>query len=226
MRKISIAPEEHYHIYNKSVSGDIIFHENRDYARFLFLILFFQSPLSIRNTKRHVDYFIRSGDFGVDTGTIAELIKTRLVELIAFAIMPNHFHILLREIVGGGISRYVQRIAGGYAKYTQIKYGDDGHLFRGPFGATLVASNTQLLHLSSYIHRNPRELRGWKNREHEYRWSSYQDYIKENRWGKLLAPGIVLDQFNSPAQYQHFVETSTAKEKKMLDYDLLFPSPY
>ena len=75
-----------------------------------------------------------------------------------------------------------------------------------------MESNRQLLYLSAYIHRNPREIKGWTNKEHEYTWSSYQDYIEENRWGELLKQDILKDQFSNPKEYRQFVETSQAKE--------------
>jgi len=66
--------------------------------------------------------------------------------------------------------------------------------------------------MSPHIHRNPREIKGWENKEHLYPWSSFQDYIKENRWGEFLSPNIVLEQFKNPLEYKKNVETSVAKE--------------
>ena len=68
-----------------------------------------------------------------------------------------------------------------------------------------------ILYLSAYIHRNPRDIKEWKNREHKYPWSSFQDCIGENRWGELLVPDIFLNQFSSKGAYQDFVDTSSAK---------------
>ncbi|MCR4311035.1 MAG: hypothetical protein NUV54_00470, partial [Candidatus Taylorbacteria bacterium] len=73
-------------------------------------------------------------------------------------------------------------------------------------------SNEQILHLSSYIHRNIREFKEWKNNEKSYPWSSFQDYISANRWGNLLQPEIILGQFKSVSEYESFVDSSTAKE--------------
>jgi putative transposase len=125
--------------------------------------------------------------------------------------MPNHFHLILREVEEGGIARYMQRVLNGYTKYYNAKYETSGHLFQGPYKAVHVADNDQLLYLSAYIHRNPRELHDWKNREHQYRWSSYQDYVAENRWEGLLSTSLVVEQFDSKEAYRKFVETSSAK---------------
>ena len=140
-----------------------------------------------------------------------QIIETRKVELNAFAVMPNHFHIFVQEKKERGVSWYLQRIQDGYAKYFNAKYQKRGHLFQGAFRAVPVKTDEQLLYLSAYIHRNPRELKEWKNRERKYPWSSYQDYVGQNRWGKLFVPDIFLNQFSSKVSYREFVDTSTAK---------------
>ena len=66
--------------------------------------------------------------------------------------------------------------------------------------------------MSTYIHKNPKEITGWKNKLEQYPWSSYQDYINENRWENLLATDIITGQFNNKKEYHDFVKTSTAKE--------------
>lgn len=139
--------------------------------------------------------------------------------------MPNHFHLLIREKTNdsNGVSRYLQRIQTGYAKYFNAKYKKRGHLFQNVFRAIPVETDEQLLYLSAYIHRNPRELREWRGKEDQYPWSSYQDLIKNNRWGELLKPGVILNQFSDNNSYHKFVETSTAKlqAKESLIKDLL-----
>ena len=140
-----------------------------------------------------------------------EVIKNRSIELVGFCIMPNHFHLIIKEIEDGGISAYMQRVLNAYSKYYNTKYGKSGHVFQGPYKAVHVDGNDQLLYLSAYIHRNPRELSKWLNKEHEYQWSSYSDFVKENRWDRLIAPEVLLDQFKDKKKYQEFVKTSTAK---------------
>lgn len=204
--KISIG--EYYHIYNRENNKQNLFLEERDWIRFLFLILYLQSPISFNNTGRPVSYFVGHRKFNIED---KDVIKNRYVELINFCLMPNHFHITAREVKGGGISKYLQRIQIAYTKYLNTKYGKSGHLFQGAFQSVHIKNNEQLLHLSTYIHRNPREIKEWKNKEHQYYWSSYQDYIKENRWGKLIKREIIFDQFSDKKEYQDFVETSGTK---------------
>jgi hypothetical protein len=75
-----------------------------------------------------------------------------------------------------------------------------------------IKNNTQLLYLSTYIHKNPSELKKYFKNEISYPWSSYQDYVKENRWKQSLEQNIVLSQFSTKKEYENFVKSSPAKE--------------
>src|SRR3989338_3211206 len=213
MRKIQFFPESYYHICNRSNDERPIFLDDRDYARFLFFILFYQAPIPFYNISRRISYFVRHSMFNIPLDILQKIATTRRVGLNIFTIMPNHFHLLVQEKIDKGISLYLQRLQNGYAKYFNTKYKKRGHLFQGTFRAIPVETDEQLLYLSAYIHRNPRELKKWENKEIEYPWSSYQDLTKNNRWGKLLKPDIILNQFPSANDYYKFIETSTAKLK-------------
>ncbi len=214
LRKIKFIPGSYYHICNRSNDEKSIFFDEKDYARFLFLILFYQAPVPFYNLGRQVFHFVKHRMFNISPDIVKKILATRRVELNSFAIMPNHFHLLVQEKIEKGISSYLQRIQNGYAKYFNTKYAKRGHLFQGAFRAVPVETNEQLLYLSAYIHRNPRELEEWENKEVNYLWSSYQDFTKQNRWGELLKPGIILDQFSNSDTYYDFVKTSTAKLKE------------
>ncbi len=221
MRKIKIAPGEYYHIYNRGVNKQNIFLDNKDWIRFLFLIVYLQSPVNFPQIGRAISGYVKNQVFdNVKEKTAAEILKTRYVELTCFTIMPNHFHLVLREFKERGISKYMERIQKAYAKYSNTKHGKSGHVFQGTFQAIHIKNSEQLLHLSAYIHRNPRERKQWRNKEQKYPWSSYQDYIEKNRWGKLLKIGVILNQFSSPKQYKEFIDTSGTK-LKLDEEDLL-----
>ena len=211
MRKVKITPGEYYHIYNRSVGKQPIFLDARDWARFLFLIIHLQSPVVFYNIGRYVTTYVKYSVFNIGEEEMKKLLKTRYVELISFICMPNHFHLIVREKEGGGIARYLQRVQEAYSKYFNVKYKKSGHLFQGPYQAVHIKDNRQLLHLSAYLHRNSRRLDQWKGREHLYLWSSYQDYLR-NRWGDLLRPQVILEQFKNSREYKRFIQSSRVKE--------------
>lgn len=214
MRTAPIAQNEYYHIFNRGNNKQQIFLGGRDWIRFLFLIIHLQSPIIFPKISRQISHFVKNRAFDIENNDMEKIAKERYVELVNFVLMPNHFHLAVHEFKDGGIANYMQRILCAYTKYFNTKYDRSGHLFQGPYKAVHVEDNEQLLYLSTYIHKNPRELPEWKNKEHLYPWSSYQDYTGKNRWGKLLQQNIILDQFSNKQEYGHFVKSSPAKELK------------
>lgn len=221
MRIEQISLGEHYHVFNRGNNKQPIFLEDIDKSRFLFTLLFFQGDSLFSQMGRAVSTFAQNQHrvFDIFNDEIKHINQKRYSELINFALMPNHFHLTLCESSEGGISKYMQRTLNSYTKYFNAKYNKTGHLFQGPFKVVHIDTNEQLLHLSAYIHRNPRELTGWHNTEHLFPWSSYQDYVGNNRWGILLKQDLILSQFKNKAEYFNFIKTSGAKN--LLDENLL-----
>ncbi len=212
MRKIIFAQGEYYHLFCRGNNKQTIFRDNRDKIRFLFLILNFQSPMTHNNLGRYVNNYVKDSTFNIKDEDIDTMIEDRYVELVSFALMPNHFHLIVKEVEDKGVSQYMHRVLTSYTKYFNAKHEHTGHLFQGSYGAVHVSDNEQLLYLSAYIHRNPRDIKKWFNKEREYYWSSYQDYINKNRWGKLLENSIIIDQFKDGKDYDGEVQQSGAKE--------------
>ncbi|MFY9493364.1 MAG: transposase [Minisyncoccia bacterium] len=225
MRKTVFAPNEYYHVLNRGNNKQTIFFNDADRIRFLLSILLFQSPLVIKNMDRVAKEFVQNpilhSNKEIDDEMIGDIISNRFVELICFTLMPNHFHLLIREIKKGGVAKYMQKIQISYTKYFNIKNDKVGHHFQGGYKAVHITKNNQLLYLSTYIHRNSREINLWKGRENLYPWSSLQDYTSINRWGDILKRNIILGQFENPKKYKEFVKNSSAKTLRRLDRDYL-----
>jgi len=212
LRTTQFAPGEHYHICFRGNNKQSIFRSDHDRARLLFLILHLQSPESIRNISEIMKEYRKTGRWNIGEQLHAKIVETRYVVLEAFSFMTNHVHMVIREEREQGTVRYLQRVLNAYAKYFNTKYETVGHLFQGPYRAVHIDDNDQLLYLSTYIHRNPRELPEIKGKEHNYVWSSYRDYLGENRFDELLDRSLVLEQFDSPQAYREFVDSSIAKD--------------
>lgn len=222
MRKITFLKNSFYHIYNRGVDKRMIFEEDLDYLRFLFLLLTLQSNTPLIKPDRLISRWFKIYKKGerlhvneiVDGSWLQQIMQSRKASLIAFALMPNHFHLLLQAQQSDGISSYMQRVLNSYTKFFNTKYERSGHLFQGPFQAVEITSTEQMEYVSAYIHRNPREIKGWTTKEHLYPWSSYQDYIEENRWDQLLAVELIFDKFKTKKEYDSFVKQSGAKSFK------------
>lgn len=190
-----------------------LFRDKTDWMRMLFLILYSQSPLVLPKVTRIIAHADLVEGFAVSLEKQEKIQSKRFVDVSCFAIMPNHFHLLVKETEENGISRYMQRVQLAYTHYFNTKYASSGHTFQGTYKSVHVKDDRQLMHLSAYIHKNPRELAGWKGKEFEYPWSSLQDYTAGNRWGGLLATDIIASRFAATpdSNYADFVRTSPAK---------------
>ena len=212
MRKEKIIQGEYYHVFNRGNNKQDIFKDERDWIRLLFLVLYFQSPANLRNISRQVSYFAKKGTFNLSQNMIKEIVDNRYINLVAFTFTPNHFHLILHELSQGGISQYMKRILGGYTKYFNAKNETSGHLFQGPFKLVHIKNDAQIIYLSAYIHCNIREKKEWRGKECLFPYSSFKDYLGENRWGELLKADIIRNQFPDAKKYKLFVENSGAKD--------------
>lgn len=183
-RKISFAPEEYYHIYNRGNSKQEIFLDEKDYARFLALSFLCNTKQNI-NFRDTFDTFKNIYDF--------EREET-LVDIGSYCLMPNHFHLLIREKSDGNISLYMKKLATAYVMYFNKKYGRSGSLFEGKFKSQHAESDRYLKYLFSYINLNPIKLiePNWKkniiknklqayNFARDYKYSSFYFFENKNK---------------------------------------------
>jgi len=208
------APNEYLHVFNRGMHKQPVFRIEADYIRFLFLSLTFQGKATIKNVSREIKQNVQSSTLHIDAELEKDILKNRIVELVTFCLMPNHFHLVVHELIEGGISKYMQRIMTAYTKYFNLRHDKTGHLFQGRYKSVLIDNDKQLMHLSAYIHKNPIEI-GWRGKEDKYPWSSYQDYVVKNRFGNLLVTDVVTKRFEEEKgklSYKKFVSTSPAKE--------------
>lgn len=211
MRALAIQENHYYHVYNRGNAKQVLFRDNADYTRFLYSILYLQSPVSLPQVNRRTSAFKKFGTFKVSDADLKEIISSRFVNLCAFCIMPNHFHLIVQSITDDGLARYMHKLSSAYANYFNKRYDNSGHVFQGSYKVKLINSDRQLIYTSAYIHKNPHDLSNWKGGESRYPWSSFQDYL-QNRWGELICTDVIKNTFNSGDEYQAYVNESGAKE--------------
>src|SRR3990167_6525008 len=160
-RLIPLATGEVYHVYNRGVEKRNIFLTNRDHRRCLETILYYQQKGStISFSKQHRGFLEE----------INNLQNDKLVEIICYTLMPNHIHLILKQIEDNGISIFMSKFADSYAKYFNTKHKRVGPLFQGQFKAKLIESDEQLVHTNRYIVLNPLVAKICKSLE-DYPWS-------------------------------------------------------
>ena len=200
MPKADFIKEGVYHVYNRGVEKRIIFTQERDYLRFVHDLYEFNDIAPAVNTA--YSYKLSKSNFD-NVRKLERKPRKLLVEILCFCLMPNHFHLMLREKIEGGITEFMRKIGTGYTNYFNKKYDRVGPLFQGKFKSVTLERQAHLLYLPHYIHLNPLDLvmPEWRVKKvrsvdralkflETYRWSSYLDFI-----GKKNFPSVTQRDF-------------------------------
>ncbi len=207
MRNINFATEEFYHIYNRGTEKRKVFLDRADYYRFIILLYLSNSDSPINMREARI--------LGPDYQGLSKINQGEtLVDIGAYCLMPNHFHLLLRERVEGGISKFMHRLMTAYTMYFNGKNDRTGALWQGVFKAQHADSDNYLKYLFSYIHLNPIKLiqSDWKEKGikdmikskkylERFEYSSLLDYIGEDRY-----QGIILNKKEFPEYFKDQVD--------------------
>lgn len=198
IRKQSFAPNEFYHLYNRGTDKRIIFKNKEDYKHFLFLMYVCNTTKNIE--LRNIGKNFNRGETIVDIG--------------AYCLMPNHFHILIYEKTNNGISKYMLKLMTSYSMYFNKKYNRTGKLYEGVFKSIHVSSDKYLKYLYSYIHLNPAKLidKNWKKNIYKntmdllkyvfsYEYSSLKEYTDLLN-SKIINPISFPAYFKNPTDHQ------------------------
>lgn len=219
--KISIE-DGYYHIYNRGVEKRIIFKDEQDHKVFLGYLKEYLSPPP--KTEELLKSFTLQGTTFQGVPHINKNYFRR-INLLAYCLMPNHFHLLIKQIKKDSMEGFMRSLATRYSMYFNKKYDRVGSLFQGIYKASMIDSDNYLLHLSRYIHLNPFEY----TKDLVSAYSSYGEYLglRKTSWvktGEILSffgkanPNL----FKSVSTYKDFVEKyepkiSTIPESILLD---------
>lgn len=196
MRKTSFVTGENYHVYNRGVDKRIIFTDEYDIRRFLQSMTEFNAVEPIGS--------LYENSFNKLGGETPKSPVGRLVNIIAYCLNPNHFHLMLEQSVDGGISEFMKRLGGGFTNYFNNKYKRNGALFQGVFKDAHIDTNEYLLHVSAYVSLNDRvhQLGGETPKLVKSR-SSWNEYTDKGVEG-ICKKEVILEQFKNKGEYEKF----------------------
>jgi len=201
-RKTVFAVGEIYHLASRTIAGEPLFVNSYDYLRFLKALGYYH----YQNVPLRFSY-LKSLALTDQKRIIKSLKKQNqcLLEVIAFCLMPNHFHILGKQLVKNGISIFMSKLKNSYAKYFNTKHSRQGSLFQSMFKAVRIETDEQLIHVSRYIHLNPfTAYLCSKESLLKYSWSSLSHYLGL-KFFDFLKPSAVLSLFKNKKSYKEFV---------------------
>lgn len=193
---------ELYHVLNRGVEKRDLFMSTGDRARFVHDMYEFNDSKPARNAGRDFDSSAMI-DF-----VNQSLDRSRIVDIHGWCLMKNHYHLLLSELVEGGLTMFIRKLNVGYANYFNQKYKRVGTLFQGRTKRVRITSDAHFLHILHYIHLNPLDFisaaKAWRlgriqnpnaarAQLEKYRWSSYQDYSGKKNFPSILTMDFMRD---------------------------------
>jgi REP element-mobilizing transposase RayT len=175
-RAFHFVPGQYYHVFNRGVEKRAIFQDRTDWERF-------RNLLYLCNSQKALIYKLIQGDpLEWERGET-------ITSMVAYALMPNHFHIIAREDEDGGLSKFLSKVTTSYSMYFNTKYERSGPLMNRPFRARHITNDEYFRWVISYVHLNPLSP-GISDREYAlrtYDFSSYVDYyVGERQATKII----------------------------------------
>lgn len=206
LRKEKFSENEIFHIFNKSIAGYEIFKNLENGQEFINRLFYYNN----HPDKRPYSLFKRKNkNFFCKNLLIPQ--KNNKVKFIAYNIMPDHYHLLIKILKENLLSKYISDVENSFTKFFNTKYKRKGPLWQSNFKAVRIKNNEQLLHVSRYIHLNPTTNNLVKKPE-DWPLSSYKIYISQS---KILKNIITEISIKNPKEYKKFVENQIDYQKKL-----------
>ena len=212
-RKIFLVNKEFYHVINRGIFSQNIFLNKWNYQRALESLFFYQ------NDKLPIKYSSFITKSKKEKNKLLSKIKSKklfLAEIIAYCLMPNHFHLLLKQKVNNGISKFIGSFTNSYAHYFNSRTKRKGPLFETKFKAIRIETEKQLIHVSRYIHLNPYSshvVKNFKDLE-VYPYSSLPEYLGKAT-PELCQKDVILNLFKNKNKYHNFVFNQADYQRKL-----------
>ncbi len=186
-----------YHICNRGIRKEKIFDSEADYLRFVLNLYRLNNKgrsLRINPHRKSINSFPE---------------QDKIVEILKWTLLPNHYHLLLYEKVDGGVLEFIKRLGNSYTKYINIKREASGYLFQNSARIIKITTNRHFLYIPFYIDLNlldliyskaghgkinvKKSLNFFKN----YKWSSFRDYFgdQSSLFTKIINKDLFYDSF-------------------------------
>lgn len=205
-RKVELVTGEVYHVFTKSIAGYKVFNNDSEYYRMRDALKFYQ----VNDPPLKFKYYVLKDK----QDKIFSLVGCgKLVNVIAYCIMPTHLHLVLKQLTDEGITVFMGNILNGYARYFNTKHKRKGPLWESRFKNILVENDEQLLHLTRYLHLNPTTA-FLVERPEEWTFSSYGEYISDiHDEDRVCNTEGILDIARS--DYKSFVEDNVDYQRSL-----------
>lgn len=212
MRKDLLAVGQVYHVFSRSIAKFVIFNNDDEFLRMKQLAKYYQ----IKNEIKFSNFLELQGVQKEGFNNFFNLISTdkeKLVQIIAYCLMPTHIHLVLKQLQENGISDYMKNVLNSYTRFFNSKHKRKGPLWEGRFKNVSVDKDEQLLHLTRYIHLNPVTAQ-LINMPEKWEYSSYKEYLSETIDSNSICSFKNVLEIKPPL-YKNFVNNQIAYQKEL-----------
>jgi putative transposase len=210
----------YYHVFNRGVDKRRIFESQEEFHRFYQSLFLF----NLIDYSNPTGYTLFRDDLLVQFEDEAPGTRETFVDILSYCLLPNHFHLLLKQNRDGGISQFMHRLSMGYARSFNVSHNRTGSLFEGPYKMVRIENEAQLFHVPRYIHLNALDLTSlnWRDgqisdweaaekRLEAYPWSSHQVYLGKPQELSVIHEPLVRAIFPTAEEYRQFLRGWTGR---------------
>lgn len=211
-RQIELVNSCIYHVFNRSAAGSIIFNDDQEYSRIRETSLFYQFSEPENKYSRYLKIAKKKENTDDHTLECALGSRSKIVRIIAYCFMPNHYHFILKQMEDRGIEKFIGNIQNSYSRFFNTKHERRGPLWEGRFKNVLIETDEQLLHLTRYVHLNPM-CSSLVKHPGKWQYSSYLEYVLPDINKKSC--DFSQDLSINPANYKEFVNCQLEYQKEL-----------
>lgn len=196
-----------FHICNKSIANFGIFKDPQNVERFIITLHYYNGL----EGKISLSKNLRKATREAKTQSLLDQKDRAQIKFLAYCIMPDHYHLLIKVLVDNSLSKYLNDIENSYTRYFNLKFNRKGPLWQSRFRSVLIRTNEQLLHVSRYIHLNPVTDKLVEKPE-DWKFSSYRDHVQRKRYLESTLKEISI---RSQETYKNFVENNIDYQRRL-----------
>ncbi len=173
----------YYHVYNQGLGKREIFLDSEDYKMFLYYLDIYTSSLvEVEARYPELPHRLKSNNLSSE------------IKLIAYCLMPDHFHLLVKQQTPDALPKLMKQITNGYTTYFNAKYKRAGGVVQGRYRAVIIESEFLVLEMVRFVHLNP-QASGLSSDPRNYTWSSMNNHGPSNE---------LLNRFGSVEEWERF----------------------
>ncbi|MEK6952503.1 MAG: transposase [Nanoarchaeota archaeon] len=206
--------EKIFHICNKSIANYGIFKDKINSLRFLKALFFY----NLNKKQKSLSENFKLKNFNKTKFNLLDLSSNNKVKFLAYCIMPDHYHLLVKLLTDNSLSKYISDVENSFSRYFNIKFNRKGPLWQSRFRSVEINTDEQLLHVSRYIHLNP-ATDYLVSKPEKWKFSSYKDYIYNNYYIRKVLNEI---KINDGLKYKKFCENQIDYQRKLKRIKKLF----